>query len=55
MLSIKQFEGDLYMITYISKDNKVRFNGLFKQVDGISNEALLPAENGLSLEIEGEI
>ena len=50
MLKIEQFEGDLYLITVQSED--VDFSGIFKLIDGIPSDSLIPAENGLHLTVE---
>ncbi len=50
MLDIKQFEGELYLITV--KTDGVDFSGLFQLVDGIPSKDLIPADNGLHIRID---
>lgn len=51
VLEIKQYEGDLYIITFKSESEKVEFSGVFQLIEGIDPKKITEVQNGLNIKI----
>lgn len=52
MVRLEQFEDDLFLLSVNTSDGTFKFSGVFKQMDGLNLDDLMPAKNGLKLEVK---